>query len=90
MFDDVAVPDELAGVACMASDTAGNAANASFDVHVKGADEQLDDLTAALDGVGPGSSLGDKLTTAHAALDAGDVGDACGSLAAFAQAISAQ
>jgi hypothetical protein len=77
-------------VECMASDTAGNVATASFDVHVKGADEQLDDLTAAVDGVGPGSSLADKLTTARAALDAGGVGDACGSLAAFAHAISAQ
>ena len=39
-------------VTCVASDTAGNVTSASFDVHVKGADEQLDDLAAAVNGVG--------------------------------------
>ena len=77
-------------VTCMASDTAGNIASASFDVQVKGADEQLDDLTAAVNGVGAGSSLADKLTIARTALGAGDIGATCETLAAFMHETSAQ
>ena len=77
-------------VTCEASDAAANTASASFDVHVKGADEQLDDLIGAVASVGPGTSLADKLIGARAALDEGDVDDACERLAAFAQAASAQ
>ena len=47
-------------VACMASDTAGNLAGASFDVHVKGAAEQLADLLTAVTGVGPGQASATK------------------------------
>ena len=77
-------------VACVASDTSGNVAGASFDVHVKGAGEQLDDLTTAANDVGPGSSLADKLTIARAALGAGDIGATCETLAAFMHETKAQ
>ena len=77
-------------VTCEASDAAGNTASASFDVHVKGADEQLEDLIGAVVGVGPGSSLADKLIAARGALDEGNIHETCQRLAAFAQAASAQ
>jgi streptogramin lyase len=77
-------------VVCTASDAAGNEASASFDVHVKGASEQLDDLLAQVDGLGPGASLKDKLSEAIAELDAGDEGATCEKLNAFANAVQAQ
>jgi hypothetical protein len=77
-------------IACEASDAAGNEANASFDVRVKGADEQLGDLLAAVAGVGPGSSLADKVRDARRALAADDLDEACGKLAAFASEVTAQ
>jgi hypothetical protein len=77
-------------VTCTASDAAGNDANATFDVHVKGAAEQLEDLSAAVDGLGPGSSLADKLTEASAALAAGDEAATCEKLNAFTNAVQAQ
>ena len=40
---------------CTASDAAGNVASASFDVHVKGAAEQLANLLTAVTGIGPGT-----------------------------------
>jgi hypothetical protein len=75
-------------VTCTASDTAGNEAGASFDVHVRGADEQLGILFAAV--AGPGSSLPNKVEDARAALAAGVVDAACGKLAAFANEVTAQ
>ncbi len=77
-------------VACEASDAAGNEANASFDVRVKGADEQLGDLLAAVAGVGPGSSLADKVRDARDALAVDELAEACGKLAAFANEVTAQ
>lgn len=77
-------------VTCEASDAAGNEAIASFDVHVKGAAEQLDDLIGTVAGVGPGSSLFDKLTDARTALEEGDVDEACNELFAFANEARAQ
>jgi hypothetical protein len=77
-------------VTCTASDTAGNEAGASFDVHVRGADEQLGILFAAVAGVGPGSSLAEKVQDARAALAAGVVHAACQELAAFANEVRAQ
>jgi len=77
-------------IACEASDAAGNGANASFDVRVKGADEQLGDLFAAVAAVGPGSSLADKVRDARRALAADDLDEACGKLAAFASEVTAQ
>jgi hypothetical protein len=64
-------------VACTAVDAAGNTATGSFSVHVRAADEQLDALLAAVDGVGPGAALSNKVGRADALLAAGDVGGAC-------------
>jgi uncharacterized protein YjiK len=66
-------------VTCSASDDAGNAATASFTVHVKGAAEQLDDLRAAVAGVGPGASLTAKLGNGT-----------CNQLRAFMNEVNAQ
>ena len=80
----------ITAVTCVASDAAGNEAGASFDVQVKGASEQLDDLRGAASGVGPGSSLADKVRDAQAALEDDDRDDACTELAAFANEAAAQ
>ena len=77
-------------VACMASDTAGNLAGASFDVHVKGAAEQLADLLTAVTGVGPGTSLGDKVIQVQTALSADHVADACSDLNSLINQLNAQ
>lgn len=77
-------------VTCKASDAAGNDARTSFDVHVKGAEEQLGDLLGAVGGVGSGSSLADKVRDALAALTGDNVERACEKLAAFAHETNAQ
>ena len=77
-------------VTCTATDAAGNAAGASFDVHVKSAAEQLADLQTAVTGIGTGTSLADKIRDATAALAAGQQAEACGVLAAFAKQVGAQ
>jgi hypothetical protein len=76
-------------VVCEASDAAGNEAAARFDVRVKGADEQLGDLLAAVAVAGPGSSLADKVRDARGALAGQRVDDACETLAAFAHEVTA-
>ena len=75
---------------CSASDAAGNEARSSFDVHVKGANEQLDDLIDQVSAIGPGSSLTDKLTEAKSALVVGNETMACDKLGAFANQAKAQ
>jgi len=60
---------------------------ASAAVQVKGAAEQLDDLAAAVEGVGPGKSLAAKVRAIEHALEAGD---ACGSFNAFINEVNAQ
>ena len=77
-------------VICEASDAAGNDANASFDVRVKSADEQLGDLLASVGGLGPGTSLADKVREARVALAVEHLEEACGKLAAFANEATAQ
>ena len=77
-------------VTCSASDAAGNEASASFDVHVKGVGEQLNDLIAHVNGIGPGSSLTDKLTEARSAFVAGNEAVACDKLRAFVNEAQAQ
>ena len=77
-------------VTCTASDAAGNDASASFDVHVKGAGEQLDDLIARVAGIRPGTSLTDKLAEAKAALALGNNTTACEKLSGFANEAQAQ
>jgi hypothetical protein len=66
-------------VRCSAADAAGNAASGSFTVHVRGAAEQLADLTDDVADIGPGNSLTSKL---------GNGG--CGGLAAFVNEVQAQ
>ena len=46
-------------------------------MHVKGAAEQFVDLLTAVTGVGPGTSLADKVIQAQTALGANHVADAC-------------
>jgi FG-GAP-like repeat/HYR domain len=77
-------------VTCTASDAFGNEASASFDVHIKGAAEQLDELIELVEDLGPGTSLADKLESARAALDEGERAEACSSLRAFANEVRAQ
>lgn len=77
-------------VDCTASDSAGNTASGSFTVHVRGADEQIANLLGRVAGVGPGSSLTDKLVGARVALASGDAARACGRLRAFEQEVAAQ
>jgi streptogramin lyase len=62
----------------------------SFTVHVEGAAEQLADLAAAVAGVGPGSSLADKIGNAQTMLGNDDVAGACGVLGAFIHEVNAQ
>src|SRR5207244_13108521 len=77
-------------VTCTAADTHGNMSRASFTVTVKGAKAQLQHLLTAVTGVGPGTSLADKVTAAQSYLAAGDLADACATLTAFVHKVSAQ
>jgi hypothetical protein len=77
-------------VSCTATDFSGNQATATFNIHVKGAPEQLADLHDHVIGVGPGTSLRDKITVAQAALSAHNVASACSILDAFINQVKAQ
>jgi hypothetical protein len=63
---------------------------ATFTVTVKGAPQQLTDLKAEVRGVGPGTSLSDKVTQAHSKLASGGTAGACGTLGAFIHEVDAQ
>ena len=80
----------MALVTCTASDKAGNSASASFSVHVKGAAEQLAELGETVQGVGPATSLADKVSDARIALSTGDVPGTCTILNAFINQVKAQ
>ena len=71
-------------VECAASDSAGNTAEASFNVHVKGAIEQIGDLKAAV-ATSPAAGLNVMLDRALKALAAGQTTRACNELATFAR-----
>jgi HYR domain len=77
-------------VTCIATDTHGNTATATFNVHVEGAVEQLADLRVAVTGVGPGTSLADKVSQAQTFLAASNVAGACTTLDAFIHEVKAQ
>ena len=77
-------------VTCKASDAHGNTSSTSFTVHVTGAAEQLAALQTAVTGVGPGTSLADKLTQTDDYVAVNDKTDACGSLNAFVNQVNAQ
>jgi HYR domain len=78
-------------VSCTATDSRGNtSAPATFDVTVQGGSEQLGDLLADVQGVGPGGSLAAKVRAAQAALAAGDTAGACSALDSFLAEVRAQ
>ena len=62
----------------------------SFAVTVQGAAAQLAALHQAVQGVGPGASLADKIAQAQAYLAAGDSTDAISTLTAFINEVNAQ
>jgi hypothetical protein len=76
-------------VTCKASDTHGNTSSATFTVHVKGAAEQLADLGKGVVGVGPGTSLADKVSQVQTYLTANDIADACSTLTALVNELKA-
>jgi hypothetical protein len=71
-------------------DDANSPVSASFTVHVKGAGEQVADLLAAVEGVGPGSSLPNKVTAIQSSVASGQTDESCGELAAFVSEVRAQ
>jgi hypothetical protein len=77
-------------VNCKATDAAGNVGTASFTVTVRGAAQQLATLLDDVQGVGPGTSLADKVMAAQAALTAGDPGRTCEIVKAFINQVEAQ
>ena len=80
-------------VACTASDAAGNVASASFQVHVRGADEQVAELIALVGtyGLGKlGTSLHDKLVSVQRFLTAGKLQQAEDNLEAFIAQVDSQ
>lgn len=84
---------EATTVTCTATDTDGDSnspVSQTFQVTVEGAAQQLFDLLGAVTGVGPGTSLADKVASAQSDLVAADSTDACGTLGAFVNEVSAQ
>lgn len=77
-------------VNCEATDAAGNIGTASCTVTVKGAAAQLADLHGAVEGVGPGPSLADKVSAEQAAPARNDVPETCSILKAFINEVKAQ
>jgi hypothetical protein len=80
------------GVRCIAWDSRDNTAQASFNVHVKGADEQITDLLRLVmqEQLGTGASLADKLQAIQADIAGNLTSDACGTLQAFINEVQAQ
>jgi hypothetical protein len=56
----------------------------------QGGAQQLTDLLAAVTGVGPGTSLTDKVTLVQSQLAANDLADACSTLTSFIHEVNAQ
>ena len=79
-------------VHCSASDPhdSKSPVTVSFTVTVKGAAAQLHNLHQAVQGVGPGTSLSDKVTQAQSYLGSGDVSDTCSTLETFIHEVAAQ
>ena len=77
-------------VNCTATDVAGNTQTGSFTVHVNSAAEQLSTLLTQVTGVGPGSSLADKVKQIQGYVAASDKADACSSLNAFINEVKAR
>ena len=84
-------PIGVTSVVCTATDTAGNTSNASFDLSVLSAPEQLAILRVRAAEIGrPGTSLADKIVDAQAALEVGELAKACSTLNAFLHQVDAQ
>ena len=79
-------------VSCNAVDSSGKRSTARFDVRVKDARDQLDDLIALIISwrIGLGTSLIDKVASAQALIAGGRSGEACETLGAFVRQVSAQ
>jgi hypothetical protein len=77
-------------VSCTATDDDGLIDSGSFSVTVVGAEGQLADLLASVDGVGPSKSLAAKVRNAQDALARGDTEAACNILGAFINEAEAQ
>ncbi len=79
-------------VTCTASDPddSNGPVSTSFNVTVEGASQQLTDLFAAVQGVGPGSSLSSKVALAQWYLGHSDSADACTTLETFLKEVQAQ
>ena len=76
-------PIGTSSVQCSATDAAGNSADGSFTVVVNGAAAQLDELAAAVDGVGRGKSLAATVSLAQRLLAGHAPRLACLALDAF-------
>ena len=83
-------PIGMTTVSCQATDAAGNTALGTFRITVRGAAQQLADLLARVQNLGPGRSLAAKLQNARALLQAGDRRAACNILGAFVSEVRAQ
>jgi hypothetical protein len=79
-------------VTCTATDPddTPSTVSTSFTVTVRGAADQLASLGQAVKGVGPGTSLADKITLAQSYLASGDTTDACSTLTLFINQVKAQ
>ncbi|MDA8355811.1 MAG: HYR domain-containing protein [Actinomycetota bacterium] len=62
----------------------------TFTVTVEGAAAQLSDLATAVQGVGPGKSLAEKVQVARSSLSAGNIRRTCSTLSAFVKEVQAQ
>jgi serine protease len=78
-------------VTCTATDPddSNSPQSSEFTVTVLGAPDQLANLAKAVHGVGPGTSLADKVNEAKSSLGSGDVADACGTLGDFVSEVKA-
>jgi hypothetical protein len=85
-------PIGTTAVTCTVSnpDDSNSPVTASFTVTVSGAADQLADLNQAVQGVGPGTSLRDKVNQAQTDLASGDGPDTCSTLTAFMNEVQAQ
>jgi hypothetical protein len=85
-------PIGLTTVTCSVSDVddTPSTATTTFTVTVEGTAAQLLSLASAVQGVGPGTSLLDKVHAAQSSLNSGNIGGACTGLAAFTQEVHAQ
>jgi hypothetical protein len=64
--------------------------SSAFKTYVDVPGPDFADLLADSQGVGPGTSLADKVTSAQASFNAGDTADACGTLSAYVLEVKAQ